>query len=119
MYKYREECRLDLSYRICVFHKRRNFHKHVDRVRVALEVRDQALRLFDHICSRKTEDEFNDGMYKLQHLLPNRTDSLRHEIYEFRSLFTEGFRGKSFILDYRATSLGKSANAMIVCYLSG
>jgi hypothetical protein len=56
-------------------------------------------------------------MDKLQLLLPSLTDYLRHEIYEFRSFFTEAFRGKSFTLDYCATSLAESA--MIVRYLSG
>jgi hypothetical protein len=47
---------------------------------MAPEVRDQALQFFDHICSYKTEDEFNDGMDKLQLLFPSLTDYLRHEV---------------------------------------
>jgi hypothetical protein len=52
-------------------------------VKVAPEVYDQTPRFFDYICSRKTEDQFNDGMDKLQLLLPSLPDSLRYEIYEF------------------------------------
>jgi hypothetical protein len=79
---------------------------------MAPEVCDQAFRFFDHICSCKTKDEFNDGMDKLQLLFPSLTDYLRYEVYEFRSLSTETFSGKSLTLDYYATSLAESANVI-------
>jgi hypothetical protein len=58
-------------------------------------------------------------MDKLQLLLPSLINSLRYEIHEFRSLFTDAFRGKSFMLDYCGTSLAEIASAMIMHYLSG
>jgi hypothetical protein len=61
MYNYREEWYPDLGHRVYVFHKHRNFQKHVEQVQVAPEVRDPALRFFDHICSCKTESEFSEA----------------------------------------------------------
>jgi hypothetical protein len=111
--QFQSALRPDVAHRICLFHKRRNFVKHVNQARVPAETQDEALRLFDALCKYSSTAEVETAIEKIRLLIPSMSDYLDTEIFERIGLFTEAFRHGARTLGYVATALSESANHMI------
>jgi hypothetical protein len=111
--EFQQTDRPDVAHRICRWHKRKNFQKQVVQARVPPETRDEALRLFDAICSYPAAAEVEEAVAKIRLLVPSISEYLDAEIVERLPLFTEAFRNGVLTLGYEATTLSESANHLI------
>jgi hypothetical protein len=113
MATFQQDIRPDVAHRLCYWHKRRNFQNQLDRARVAPEVRDQALLLFDRLCRCPSEAEAEEAITKIRLLVPSISEYLEREVCSRLRLFTEAFRAGALTLGYCATGLSESANSFI------
>jgi hypothetical protein len=113
MATFQRDIRPNVAHRVCYWHKRQNFQKQLDRARVAPEVRDEALILFDRVCRCPAEAEIEDTIVKIRLLVPSISEYLEREVCSRFPLFTEAFRGGALTLGYRATGLSESANSFV------
>jgi hypothetical protein len=112
MQTFQRDVRRDVAHRVCLFHKRRNFQKHVDAAKVDPQVRDEALRLFDATCRYPTEKEVGEALAKIRLLVPSLSPYLDRQVCPYLALFTEAYRGGALTLGYAATALSESSNNM-------
>jgi hypothetical protein len=115
--KFLTTTRHNVAHRICVFHKSRNFVKHVNASRVSAVVREQAIKLFDEICYSTSQSEVIAAIEKMCNLIPAMSRYLNSEIQPVLTMVTEAYRGESLTLGYHATSVAESRNQMLKNYL--
>jgi hypothetical protein len=109
--------RPDLSHRLCIWHKRRNFERNLKKIVHTKKALASAMQLFHVISTSPNEIHVHQAICKLSALFPEFIPYIETEITPLLPLFTEAFREDAFTLDYSTTSPSESANHMIKSFL--
>jgi hypothetical protein len=100
----------NIGHRLCVWHKRNNFAKHVQGAVRDRKVLIQALDLFDNIICDQSPRVIDQSIEQLQVLMPNLCQYIQTEIFDILPKLSEDFRGNILILKCRSTQADESAN---------
>jgi hypothetical protein len=111
--KFRTTTRHDVAHRTCVFHKSRNFVRHVNASGATAVVPEQATKLLDEICYSTSQSDVIAAIEKFRNLIPGMSRYLDSEIQTVLTMVTEAYCGESLTLGYHATSVAESANQML------
>jgi hypothetical protein len=113
---FRDCQRPDVAHRICMFHRKVNFTKHVNTALANPDAKEEAMSLFDEICYAKYEGQVTATIEKIWNLLPDISTYLDAEVVPIFPCFTEAFRGDAMAIGYHATSMAESANRLMKRY---
>jgi hypothetical protein len=102
-----------IYHRLCIWHKRGNFLKHVQALTRDPKVVTAAMDLFDTIAYNKSIEIVDQAVDQLIALLPKLADYVHNEIWALRAQLTEAYRGNALTLGRRSNQAGESNNNML------